>query len=50
MSELDDSDPWWRVVYADGTPATCHHRTAAALLADEQTPMAGTKVDMLRAR
>ena len=50
MSELDDSVPWWRVVYADGTPATCHHRTAAALLADEQTPMAGTKVDMRRAR
>lgn len=50
MSELDDSVPWWRVVYADGTPATCHHRTAAELLAAEQTPMAGSKVDMRRAR
>lgn len=50
MSELDDSVPWWRVVYADGTPATCHDGTATALLADERTPMLGTKVDMRRAR
>lgn len=50
MSELDDRVPWWRVVYADGTPATCHDRTATALLIDEQTPMIGTRVDMRRAR
>lgn len=24
MSLLDDSVPWWRVVHADGTPASCH--------------------------
>lgn len=50
MSQIEDDIPWWRVVYADGTPATCHHRTAAGLLADEQIPMRGSKVDMRRAR
>lgn len=50
MARLDDDVPWWRVVYADGTPATCHGNTATALLAREQTPMAGAKVDMRRAR
>jgi alkylated DNA nucleotide flippase Atl1 len=44
MSQLEDGIPWWRVVYADGTPAICHHRTAAGLLADEQIPMARSKV------
>lgn len=50
MSQLDDTVPWWRIVYADGTLATCHDRTAAELLAEEQTPMTGSKVDMHRAR
>lgn len=35
MSQLDDNIPWWRVVYADGTPATCRHRTGATHLTDE---------------
>lgn len=50
MSRLDEDVPWWRVVYADGTPATCHHHTASTLLAAEKTPMTGPKVDMRRAR
>lgn len=50
MTLLDDAVPWWRVVHADGTPATCHGGTAAALLAAEGTPMARTRVDMPRAR
>jgi alkylated DNA nucleotide flippase Atl1 len=50
MSLLDDSVPWWRVVYADGTPATCHGGRAPALLTEEGTPMLGARVDMKRAR
>ncbi|NUV51275.1 cysteine methyltransferase, partial [Streptomyces sp. CAI-78] len=42
--------PWWRVVHADGTPATCHEGRAPALLAEEGTPMRGGRVDLGRAR
>ena len=50
MSLLDEDVPWWRVVYADGTPASCHGGRAPKLLSDEGTPMAGGRVDMKRAR
>jgi alkylated DNA nucleotide flippase Atl1 len=50
MSLLDDSVPWWRVVYADGTPSSCHSGRAPGLLNDEGTPMLGARVDMERAR
>ncbi len=51
MSLLDDDGlPWWRVVYADGTPPSCHGGRAPSLLSDERTPMTGTRVDMQRAR
>ncbi|MEV0838671.1 MGMT family protein [Actinocatenispora sera] len=50
MTLLDDAVPWWRVVHADGTPATCHGGTAPALLRAEGTPLTRTRVDMLRAR
>src|SRR5262249_18083681 len=50
MSLLGDSVPWWRVVYADGTPASCHSGQAPGLLNDEGTPMLGARVDMNRAR
>ena len=50
MSLLDDSVPWWRVVYADGTPASCHGGRAPGLLNDEGTPMLGARVDMKRVR
>jgi alkylated DNA nucleotide flippase Atl1 len=50
MSLLDDSVPWWRVVYADGRPPSCHGGHATELLGDEGTPMLGARVDMKRAR
>ncbi|MGH3282102.1 MAG: MGMT family protein [Trebonia sp.] len=50
MSLLDESVPWWRVVHADGTPASCHGGRALELLNEEGTPMHGGRVDMKRAR
>ncbi|MFD4428168.1 MGMT family protein [Nocardia sp. NPDC058497] len=50
MSLLGDDIPWWRVTYADGTPATCHDGEARGMLAAEGTPMRGAKVDLDRAR
>ncbi|MDR0341818.1 MAG: MGMT family protein [Nocardiopsaceae bacterium] len=50
MSLLDESVPWWRVVYADGTPASCHSGRALRLLSNEGTPMASGRVTMKRAR
>ncbi|MCX4624328.1 MGMT family protein [Streptomyces albogriseolus] len=50
MGLLDEGVPWWRIVPADGTPATCHEGQAPRLLAAEGTPMRGTRVDMRRAR
>ena len=42
-----DDVPWWRVTKADGSPATCHHGTAPALLIAEGTPMlANGRVDL----
>lgn len=29
---LDEDVPWWRVVHADGSPATCHEGGARVLL------------------
>ena len=50
LSELGEDLPWWRVVHADGTPATCHGGTAYGLLEAEGTPFRGTRVDMRLAR
>ncbi|WP_267882383.1 MGMT family protein [Streptomyces sp. NRRL B-24484] len=50
MSQLGDSVPWWRVVHADGTPASCHGGKAPELLRAEGAPMRGARVDMRRAR
>jgi alkylated DNA nucleotide flippase Atl1 len=50
MSVLDDGVPWWRVVYADGTPSSCHDGQAPGLLRADGTPMLGGRVDMHRAR
>lgn len=50
MSTLEEGVAWWRVVYADGTPATCHGGTAPAILRAEGTPMVGHRIDMSRAR
>lgn len=46
MTLLDDDVPWWRVVYADGTPSSCHHGEALERLRAEQTPMVGRRVDV----
>ncbi|WP_350310130.1 MGMT family protein [Mycobacterium gallinarum] len=52
VSLLDANVPWWRVVRADGTPATCHGGRARALLIEEGVPFHanGWRVDMNRAR
>ncbi|WP_255950631.1 MGMT family protein [Streptomyces odontomachi] len=50
MGLLAEGVPWWRVVHADGTPASCHGGRAREFLNDEHTPMRGTRVDMERAR
>ncbi|MGB3696857.1 MAG: MGMT family protein [Gordonia sp. (in: high G+C Gram-positive bacteria)] len=49
MGLLDAGVPWWRVVRADGTPASCHGGQAPVLLAREGVPMKGRRVDMRRA-
>lgn len=50
VSALDDDVPWWRIVYADGTPATCHGGEARALLEAEGVPFLNGHVDMARIR
>jgi alkylated DNA nucleotide flippase Atl1 len=50
MPALGDGVPWWRVVRADGTPATCHGGQAPALLDAEGTAFRGRRVDMRTAR
>ena len=50
MSLLDDGVPWWRVVHADGAPASCHGGSAPVRLAADGTPLHGGRVDMNRAR
>lgn len=50
MSEIGDDVPWWRIVHADGSPATCHGGRAVELLRGEGTPMRRTRVDMDLAR
>ncbi len=39
MRRHGDGVPWWRVVRADGSPATRHHGSAPELLIAEGTPM-----------
>lgn len=50
VSLLDDDVPWWRVVYANGTPATCHDGEARALLEAECVPFRNCNVDMIKIR
>ncbi len=49
VATLDDDVAWWRVVYADGTPARCHEGAAQALLEAEGVPFRDGRVDMARA-
>lgn len=50
VSMLGDDVPWWRVVHADGAPATCHDGSARVLLEAEAVPFRGSRVDMAEAR
>lgn len=43
-------EPWWRVVYADGTAAHCHGGTAPELLQAEGVEFRGQRVNMTRFR
>jgi len=47
---LDEDAPWWRVIYADGTPATCHEGRARALLEAEGVPFRDGRVDVVKIR
>lgn len=50
VSLLDDDVPWWRIVHADGAPATCHNGGARALLEAEGVPFREDRVDMVKIR
>lgn len=50
MGVLGDGVPWWRVVRADGTPATCHDGTAWERLRADGVATRGSKVDLGAAR
>ena len=49
MTHWADETQWHRVVYANGTPATCHGNNALVLLRGEGTPMHGDRVDLVHA-
>ncbi|NOQ59471.1 MGMT family protein [Mycolicibacterium fortuitum] len=49
VSRVPDDVPWWRVVKADGTPATCRGGRAVALLESEGVAIRAGRVDMGRA-
>lgn len=47
MALHGDAVPWWRVVHADGSPATCHGGTAVERLREEGVPFTGRgRVDL----
>ena len=47
MALHGDAVPWWRVVHADGSPATCHGGTAVEHLLADGVPLTGLgRVDM----
>ena len=47
MALHGDAVPWWRVVHADGSPATCHGGTAVEHLLADGVPLTGRgRVDM----
>ena len=49
MTRWADETHWHRVVYANGTPATCHGNSALVLLRGEGTLMRGGRVDLVHA-
>jgi alkylated DNA nucleotide flippase Atl1 len=50
VGHLDEELPWWRVVRADGTPASCRGGGATERLRAEGTPMNGSRVRLPDAR
>lgn len=52
MSRWGGGVPWWRVVRADGSPASGHEVEALARLRRDGTPLRadGVRVDLARAR
>jgi alkylated DNA nucleotide flippase Atl1 len=50
MSQWGAGVSWWRVIRADGRPATGLEREAIARLRSEGTPLRGDRVDLSRAR
>ena len=44
MALHGDALAWWRVVHADGRPATCHGGAAVEHLADEGVPVRNGRV------
>jgi alkylated DNA nucleotide flippase Atl1 len=50
MSLYGGPVPWWRVVHADGSPATCHDGEALGLLRSEGAPVRPSgRLDMAQA-
>ena len=50
MALHGDAVSWWRVVHADGRPATCHDGTALQHLREDGVPLVdGLRVDMAAA-
>ncbi|AXH96706.1 MGMT family protein [Ornithinimicrobium avium] len=50
VGRLSEDIPWWRVVHADGSTATCHGGTAGELLVAEGVSFHGARVDLGRHR
>ncbi|MGP5319183.1 MGMT family protein [Arthrobacter rhombi] len=48
VGKLSEEIPWWRVIYADGSPATCHNGIAGDLLRVEGVIFRGRNVAMIR--
>lgn len=50
VGQLSEDLPWWRVVHADGSTATCHGGIAGELLVAEGVGFRGARVDLVRHR
>lgn len=46
VGQIADAAPWWRIIYADGTPSTCHSRLATGLLRQEGNETLGQRVNL----
>lgn len=46
VGQIADAAPWWRIVYADGRPSSCHAGTAEHLLRQEGIEFLGQRVNV----